>query len=60
MFLLVLGQLIHRLSVGLIGVEQLILLLDMVTVEVEVLSLSPLVQLFHDLGELLVVALRRF
>ena len=58
MLLLVLGQLVDRLSVRLVGVEQLVLLLDVIPVEVQVLVLSSLVQLSHDLGELLVVALR--
>ena len=58
--LLVLGQLVYRLSVRLLGVEELVLLLDMITIKVEVLSISFLFQLSHDLWELLIVALWLF
>ena len=57
-FLLVLSQLVYRFSIWLVSVQQLVLLLDVITIEVEVLILSSLVQLSHNLWELLVIALR--
>ena len=57
MSLLVLGQLVYRHSVRLLGVQEFVLLLDVITIEVEVLSISSLVQLSHNLRELLIVAL---
>ena len=57
MVLLVVDELSNWFSVGLVGVEHSVLIVDMLFVEIEILSLSSIVELLHDLWKLLVVAL---